>query len=162
MKRKNGMPAGMSEFGGWILHLFRQPIFLFVTFWGHATILAGAASFHHFESGVNPKVESYFTAYYWAISTAMTVGGADIFPVTFAGRATAILLMMTGSLFLWSYAALFAASVVIPTVRQFGREVRELEANVQEMERDVRLDQATVEKLVRELEELNRSRKGQK
>jgi hypothetical protein len=157
---RNEIQVGMREFTGWILRLFRQPVFLFVTFWGHLSILAGAACFHYFETSANPKADSFFSAYYWAISTAMTVGSADISPVTLGGKITSIALMMTGSLFLWSYAALFAASAVLPTVRRFSREVEELEADVQEMEKEVRLDKATVERLVRELERLNHSRKG--
>lgn len=160
MKQAESIKVGMREFAGWLLRLFRQPVFLFVTFLGHISILVGAASFYYFEMVINPKADSFFTAYYWAISTAMTVGSTDIFPMSMGGKITALALMVIGALFLWSYAALFAASVVIPTVRQFGREVKELEADVLEIEKDIRLDKATVERLVRELEEFNRSRRN--
>ena len=100
------------------------------------------------------------SCYYWAISLATTVGSADISPITVGGKLAAIFLMVAGALFLWSYAALFAASVVLPTVTQVGREVKELEADVTEMEKEVRVDKATLEKLLLELERLNKSGKS--
>ncbi|MGZ3738925.1 MAG: potassium channel family protein, partial [Bdellovibrionota bacterium] len=93
-----------------------------------------------------------FHSYYWAISTATTVGSADISPVTPGGKAVAILMMIFGSLFLWSYTALFAASFVGTAVRKVGRE---MEAEVERVERGVLLDQATLQKLLRELEKIN-------
>ena len=155
MRRNFSMKRGMREFGSWLRRLFRQPLFLFVTFFGHVSILLGALAFWHFESGVNPHAASYFNCYYWAISMATTVGSADIIPLTIGGKCAAMFIMVAGALFLWSYAALFAASVMLPTMTEVGREVRELEADVSEMEKEVKIDKATLEKLLRELERIN-------
>lgn len=138
---------GMREFLAWLGRLFRQPIFLFVTVWGHAAIFLAALVFHFAEQDVNPKAASLFHSYYWAIATATTVGSSDVVPMTVTGKIVAILLMVTGSLFLWSYTALFAASYFAPAVTRVGREV-------EEVEREVKLDQETLATLLRELEEL--------
>lgn len=144
---------GMKDFIGWLIRLFRQPIFMFVTLWGHAVIFLGAVAFRYLEAGANEQEPSLFHSYYWAISTATTVGSSDLVPATPGGKIVAILLMVFGSLFLWSYTALFAASFVAPAVQKMEREVG---AEVERVEREILLDQATLQKLLRELEIFNR------
>lgn len=146
---------GAREFRDWILRLFRQPIFVFVTLWGHLAILGGALAFYVLERSVVEFPHGFFSAYYWAISTAVTVGSADVQPVTIGGKLTAIFLMVAGSLFLWTYTALFAASLVSPVVRRVRREVAEVEGEMAGLEREEKIDRKLLEKLVTELARLN-------
>ena len=142
---------GAREFRDWLLRLFRQPIFLFITFWGHAAIFGGALAFYYCEKSVNVLPEGFFSAYYWAISTAVTVGSADVQPTTMGGKLSAIFLMVTGSLFLWTYTALFAASLVSPVVRRVRREVEEMEDDVEELGRLAKADRELLQSLLAEL-----------
>lgn len=48
------------------------------------------------ERGGNPALGRYGDALWWAIVTATTVGYGDIIPVTWQGRALAVMLMLTG------------------------------------------------------------------
>lgn len=59
------------------------------------TVLAGAAAFYSAERGQNPKVNSYFDALVY-VTTSLSVGYADIFPRTEAGKAIASTLMTYG------------------------------------------------------------------
>jgi len=59
------------------------------------TVLAGAAAFYAAEREQNPKVNSYFDALVY-VSTSLSVGYADIFPKTEAGKAIASTLMTYG------------------------------------------------------------------
>jgi hypothetical protein len=60
------------------------------------TFLAGASyAFYVAEKDVNPKVKTYVDAFYY-ISTCASVGYADIFAATQAGRAIAALVMIVG------------------------------------------------------------------
>jgi len=60
------------------------------------TFLAGASyAFYIAEKGVNPKVKTYVDSFYY-ISTCASVGYADIFAATQAGRAIAALVMIVG------------------------------------------------------------------
>lgn len=162
MKRFWNLDQGMRDFVRWLAHLGRMPLFLFVTLWGHASILGGAAVFFWVERGLNPRELHFLDAYYWAISIVTTVGNSELNPVTVSGKVTGIILMVFGSLFLWSYTALFAAGFVSTAVKRVGREVQELEESVEEMEERVRLDQATGERLLREIQELRKELKGRK
>jgi len=153
---------GLRGFRDWIRRLFRQPVFIFVTLWGHLSILLGAAAFQYFESSSGPAPHGFFSAYYWAISVATTVGSADVQPHTLGGKVVAVLMMVTGSLFLWSYTALFAASLVTPVMRRVGKEVHEIETEVEELGRDSLLEKDLLIKLVAELAEFNRVRRQER
>jgi hypothetical protein len=59
------------------------------------TVLGGALLFYYAEKGHNPKVETYFDALVY-VSTCVSVGYADIFPKTRAGKTIATALMTFG------------------------------------------------------------------
>ena len=60
------------------------------------TFLAGASyAFYIAEKDINPKIKTYINAFYY-ISTCASVGYADIFAATQAGRAIAGLVMIVG------------------------------------------------------------------
>jgi hypothetical protein len=54
-----------------------------------------AWAFYQVEKGVNPKIQTYVDAFYY-ISTCASVGFADMFAVTQAGRTIAAIVMMIG------------------------------------------------------------------
>jgi hypothetical protein len=58
-------------------------------------LLGTSAAFYLAERDVNPKVKTYIDALYY-ISTCLSVGYADVFAQTQAGRAVATLVMTVG------------------------------------------------------------------
>jgi len=54
-----------------------------------------AWAFYQAEKGVNPKIQTYVDSFYY-ISTCASVGYADIFAVTQAGRTITAIVMMLG------------------------------------------------------------------
>jgi hypothetical protein len=54
-----------------------------------------AWAFYQAEKGANPKIKTYVDAFYY-ISTCASVGFADMFAVTQAGRTIAAIVMMLG------------------------------------------------------------------
>jgi hypothetical protein len=54
-----------------------------------------AWAFYQAEKGVNPKIQTYVDAFYY-ISTCASVGFADMFAMTQAGRTIAGIVMMIG------------------------------------------------------------------
>lgn len=54
-----------------------------------------AGAFYQAEAGVNPAVRDYWDAFHY-VATSLSVGYANIFPVTAAGKIIASLVMMFG------------------------------------------------------------------
>ncbi len=120
--------------GGRFGRLFRQPIFWVITAFGNGFILVGASAFHFLERAANPAIGSFMDSLYWAVSTVTTVGYGNVVPMTLGGKCVGILLMMVGSLFLWSYMALFVGAVISPDLDHLEHEIKELEADLNEMQ----------------------------
>lgn len=70
--------------------------YIFIALFSTIVIFIGSSIFFHFESSLNYQVNTYFDALWWAVVTATSVGYGDIFPVTTAGRVTAMFLMVFG------------------------------------------------------------------
>lgn len=134
--------------------LARQPVFITVSILLHSTILAAGFTFFKVESGVNPRVQSFFDALYWAVCTITTVGYGDVVPMTVSGRVLAMALMILGTLFLVIYTALFASALVAPELRDVESDVRRMKTNVRHLEHEVGLDHREIHELVARLQAL--------
>ncbi|MBS1960610.1 MAG: two pore domain potassium channel family protein [Bdellovibrionales bacterium] len=117
-----------------VVRLFRQPVFWLITALGNGFVVAGAAGFHLSENGKNPAIGSFLDSFYWAVSTVTSVGYGAVSPLTAGGKIIGILLMMVGTLFMWSYMALFVGAIVSPDLEQLEREVEELESDLSEFQ----------------------------
>lgn len=148
MGRQIPLILGTAQMGQRLKHLIRQPIFLYVTLLGHAVVLIGTVLFYHFENGTNPQVDSLFESLFWAIATVSGVGESGIVPITIHGKIVAMVTMILGSLFLWSYAALFVGALVSPEIRLVEDEVRQFS----DVEKKLRWDQKRVESVLARLE----------
>jgi hypothetical protein len=58
-------------------------------------VVWGASLFYLAESGVNPMVRSYWDALHY-VATSLSVGYANVFPVTGLGKAIGSVVMMVG------------------------------------------------------------------
>lgn len=160
-EKKTGSVAnsfhGLEIFRKRLGTLVRQPVFIFITVWGHAAIITGTIAFYYFEKDANPKIHTILDTFYWSVSTVTTVGYGDAAPVTTGGKIVGMAMMVLGSLFLWSYTALFAGGLVAPEIRMVEEEVGLLGAGVKEVEKQVLLDERTARSLLREVRELNQA-----
>lgn len=153
MRRRHQLVLGPAQLRRRIGKLIRQPIFIFVTLWGHAVILLGTLGFYYFENSVSKHV-SLFDSLYWTIATVSLVGDGNMSPVTPGGRIVAMMVMILGSLFLWSYMALFVGWLIAPEIQIVEDEVRDLGNDVAEVEREMKWDQKRFERLLNKLEVL--------
>lgn len=79
---------------------------LYITLVAFVCIIVGAILFSHFEH------QSIWTALYWSITTATTVGYGDVSPVNTAGRVIAIGLMLTSIPLFGAVFSTLAGSIV--------------------------------------------------
>jgi len=115
----------------------QRPVFWRLTIGVHGLILLAAAMLFWFEGGINPKVQSFNDALYWAIATATTVGYGDVTVSTPAGRWLAMGLMVLGTLFHALYTALFAVALMKPEIDLIERELMQEEQEVENLSRRV-------------------------
>src|SRR6185436_15729726 len=100
--------------------------------------------FHFFESGANPHLHSWIDTLFWTVATVTTVGYGDVNPVTIGGKVVGICMMIVGSLFLWSYTALFAGALISPDLKSVEEEVADLE-------KELELDEQVLKRLQRRI-----------
>lgn len=124
-----------SEIARRLGRLSRQPAFRAVTIFGNGLVLLGATAFHWAESARNPAVGNFVDSLFWAVSTVTTVGYGNLVPVTIAGKAVGIGLMILGTLFLWSYMALFVGAIISPDLSKLETELRELERDLSQLQK---------------------------
>jgi hypothetical protein len=110
--------------------LLKTPVFWLFTIFGNALILVGALLFREFESQGNPLANDILECLIWSMGMVTTVGASNLHPATFEGKILMIFIMMGGALFLWSYMALFIGALVDPELRAIETEVSEIQRNV--------------------------------
>jgi voltage-gated potassium channel len=92
--------------------LIRSPFFLMLTLVGNTFIFLCGLLFWYLEHDLNPKVNRYMDAIWWAFATATTTGYGDITPVSDSGKILSILLMLAGLALFSMYTALFAENIL--------------------------------------------------
>lgn len=153
-KRTRKFALGVGLFIQRLTRLITQPVFLLITVWGHLTILAGSVGFYFFEHNDNRAIHSFLDAIYWAVATITTVGYGEASPVTPGGKIVGIIMMVLGSIFLWTYMALFVSALVAPEIKVVESEIEDIEADVERIESETQKDLRTSTELVRELKAL--------
>lgn len=131
MRRHQSFFIGWKSFWKHILKLFFHPIFLILTFLGNSLVLVAASFFYYFEHPVNPKVDSFLDAIWWAVATTTTVGYGEITSTLPITRILDIFVMILGTALFLSYTALFAAAL-------FGPAMEEVEAELHQIEKDLK------------------------
>lgn len=79
-----------------LLSALFTPAIIFFVLLGNLFLCICTISFHYFEYGINPQVNSIFDVIWWGFTTITTVGYGDIVPLTLGGRISGIILMVSG------------------------------------------------------------------
>ena len=90
----------------------RRPVFIFLFFFALTTCLAMSASFYFFEFGINQKVQSFFDAFYFIVTTMTAVGYGDLSPQSVMGRVVAMITMVIGTGIYATFTAVLATVLI--------------------------------------------------
>lgn len=60
-----------------------------------------------------------------------TVGYGNVFPVTSPGKITLLLLMIFGTLFIWSYMGFLVSALIAPEIDSLEKEIHEMERDLE-------------------------------
>ncbi|MDE0151989.1 MAG: potassium channel family protein [Bdellovibrionales bacterium] len=105
MKHDSFKPHHIPSFSLLLIKSLKTPILIFFMTAGNVIMFSSAYVFLHFEKNVNPEVQNYGDALWWALCTISTVGYGDIVPVTGIGRLTGAFLIIVGIIFFLGFSA---------------------------------------------------------
>lgn len=105
MKHDSFKPHHIPSFSLLLIKSLKTPILIFFTIAGNVIMFSSAYIFLHFEKNINPEVQNYGDALWWALCTISTVGYGDIVPVTGVGRLTGAFLIIVGIIFFLGFSA---------------------------------------------------------
>ena len=118
-------PHHIPELSSVLIKALKSPVLIFLALLGNAIMLFAAYGFYKLEREVNPQVDSYGDALWWAICTVSTVGYGDIVPITGLGRVIGAILIIFGVMFFLTWTAVLAgliSSFISPKFKSRSKE----------------------------------------
>lgn len=114
--------------------LIKNPLFWSLTAIGIFLIIVGSVLLFHFESPptLKPPLQP-IDALLWSTSLVTTIGISNYSPETFFGKLTVVALMLSGTLFVWSYMAFLVTALIAPELTILEKEVMDIEKNIQNL-----------------------------
>lgn len=116
-----------------LLKLFKTPFFWFLTIMGNFLILLGSGLLYHFESTSPTRPIQYVDSLLWSTSLITTIGSTNYVPETIYGKLTVIILMLLGTLFVWTYMAFLVTALITPELANLEKDVLEIEKEILEL-----------------------------
>ena len=102
-------PHHIPKFSLLLAKSIANPLAVYLAAAGNGVMFLAAYGFYHFENGINPNVNTYWDALWWAVCAISTVGYGDIFPMTGLGRIIGAILIIFGAMLFLSFTAVLAS-----------------------------------------------------
>jgi hypothetical protein len=121
-----------KQFKKRFLMFIKNPFFWMLTVGGNLIILLGAVLLYAFESGVYPSM-SFLDCLVWSTGFITTVGYGEYAAATTAGKITIFFLMITGTLFIWTYMAFLVTGLMSPELHELEKDMRDVEKELRDL-----------------------------
>jgi Ion channel len=125
---------------GRLIPLVKMPVFWLISLLGNGFVAFGAVVLFYLEHDHQVKPLTLLDCVSWSVGLVTTIGYGDLIPGTDGGKILGIVMMIGGTLFLWSYMALFVGVLLAP-------DISLIESEIKGIKRETNLD----EKKIREL-----------
>ena len=127
--------------------LIGMPVFWLLTLLGNGFVAFGAFVLFHIEAGHHDKPLTILDCVSWSVGLVTTIGYGDLVPVTEGGKLLGIVMMIGGTLFLWSYMALFVSILLAP-------DISLIESQIKGIKRETSMDEKKLRELSTQMDAL--------
>lgn len=126
---------GLNKYKRRFFALLKHPFFWVLTIGGNTIVLIGSICLFFFEGQYKSPPLNFFDCLLWSTGTVTTTGYGNFTPETFSGKLTILLLMITGTLFLWSYMGFLVTGLLAPELSTLENNVHEVEKELQQLKK---------------------------
>lgn len=113
--------------------LFKHPFFWTLTALGNSLILMGSIFLYLSEASAQPAPFEFIDSLLWSTSLVTTIGYGNHVPLTTSGKISVLVLMMLGTLFVWSYMAFVVTALISPALTTLEKDLDEVEREINEL-----------------------------
>jgi voltage-gated potassium channel len=89
-----------------------RPVFTYLMTLSFTVILLCSFGIYYFEEAANERINGFFDAAYYSVTVMTGVGLGDIAPVTTAGRALSMAMMLLGTAIFVSFTAVLSVTIM--------------------------------------------------
>lgn len=119
----------LQQFKKRILTLIKHPFFWVLTITGNTAIFVGSLLLYWFENSEQVQI-SFMDCLLWAAGLITTVGYGDFTPQSTLAKVVVLLLMLSGTLFIWLYMAFLVSGIMAPEISSLERDVHDVEKEI--------------------------------
>ena len=107
--------------------LLKHPFFWTLTVFGNSLIVLGSVLLHLSEAEAQAQPYEFIDSLLWSAGIVTTIGYVNHNPVTFFGKVSVLILMLLGTLFVWSYMAFLVTALISPELSSLEKDMNEVE-----------------------------------
>ena len=116
--------------------LIRNPSFWILTAIGNSIIFVGGVFLFLIEASQKGGELDHLDCILWSAGTVTTIGYGSYTPETSGGKIMLLVLMLIGTLFVWSYMAFVVTGLIAPELSSLEKDVHDIEKELQALKTD--------------------------
>lgn len=125
----------LTQYKSRFLALVKHPFFWILTVLGNSIIFFGSLLIYFVECGSQKSLQ-FIDCLLWATGLVTTIGYGDFNPQTLAGKFVILALMMSGTLFVWSYMGFLVTGLIAPELTSLEQDVHDVEKEIKTLKEE--------------------------